>query len=77
MKFLDWMAAAVASLDVDPGVKLCYISLYYDIFGIIPLYEQNHTLGLFLLIVVNAYRDIVNHTRGKTEGSGGVRAGVV
>ena len=44
--FWEWTTAVGSSLDVDPGEKLCYIILRYNIFGMIPLYDQNHTLGV-------------------------------
>ena len=37
--FWEWTALAGCSFDVDPGAKLRYITLRYDTFSILPLYN--------------------------------------
>ena len=64
-------------IDIDPGMKLHYITLCYNMFLIFSIYYQNHVIGVCLSVVVHAYRGILNCTRLDMEGSGGVRAGVV
>ena len=64
-------------IDVDPGVKLHYITLCYNMFLIFILYYQNHTIGVCFSIVVHPYRGIFNCIRLYMEVSGYVREGVV
>ena len=64
-------------IDVDPGMKLHYITLCYNMFLIFSIYYQNHIIGLCLSIVVHAYRGILNWKRVEMDGSGGVRSDVV
>ena len=64
-------------IDVDHGVKLHSVTLCYNVFLIFFLYYQNHTIGVCFSIFVHPFRGMLNFKIVDTEGSGGVRAGVV
>ena len=76
-KYQEHTTAEGSYIYVDPGVKLHYIKLCYNMFLIFFLYNQNHTIGVCFSIVLHSDRGILKYTIVDMEVSGGVRAGVV